>query len=232
MKPIIGILTEVDEDFVTSVKKNYISAIEKAGGLPLVLPYVEDDGILDGMIDVCRGFFFTGGKDIAPKRYGEEKKPTCGELQLNRDDLEFRAFKMAFEAKKPILAICRGAQLVNVALGGTLYQDVPTEVNTKLIHRQTEGEFEYSHDVNINEKTPLYTLFGTNRIKGNSFHHQAIKKLGDGLEVMATADDGIVEAVYYTGDQYIRAYQWHPERLLDKDEYNRAIFEDFIKECN
>ena len=234
MKPIIGILAEVDENLVTSVKRNYISAIEKSGGLPFVLPYLEDNRILDGMIDVCHGFFFTGGKDIDPKRYSEEKKPTCDELQPNRDDLEFRAFEKIYASGKPILAICRGAQLVNTALGGKLYQDIPSEVNTELIHRQAEGEFEYSHSVNIKTDTPLYRLVGAERIKANSFHHQAIKKLGDGLEVMATADDGIIEAVYAVyqeGQRYLRAYQWHPERLFDKDEYNRRVFEDFIKNC-
>ena len=231
MKPIIGILAEVDEDLTTAVKRNYISAVERSGGLPFVLPYVEDDEMLDGIVNACHGFFFTGGKDIDPARYGEVKKNNCGDTQPYRDDLEFRAFKKVFDSGKPILAICRGAQLVNAALGGTLYQDIPTEVNTELIHRQTEGEFEYSHEVNIKADTPLYMLVRAERIKANSFHHQAIKKLGNGLEVMATADDGIIEAVYHTGDQYIRAYQWHPERLFDKDEYNRGIFDDFIRNC-
>ena len=231
MKPIIGIFAEVDDNLVTAVRRTYISAIEKAGGLPVLIPYVESDEILDGMVDGCDGFFFTGGKDIDPARYNEIKKETCDEIQPYRDDLEFRAFKKAFEAKKPILAICRGAQLVNVALGGTLYQDIPSEINTELVHRQTVGEFEYSHDVNVVKDTPLYALVGNETIKANSFHHQAIKELGEGLEVMAKADDGIIEAVYYNGDRYLRAYQWHPERLFDKDRYNRSVFEDFINEC-
>lgn len=231
MKPIVGIFAEVDGNLVTSVKGDYISAVEKAGGVPFVFPYVENDETLDEMIGTCDGIFFTGGADIEPDRYGEAKKPTCGEPQLNRDILEFKAFDIAFKMKKPILAVCRGAQLVNVALGGTLYQDIPTEFDTDTIHRQTEGIYEYSHDVAVMEDTPLYRLCGEMRIKANSFHHQAIKKLGDGLEVMATADDGIIEAVYYKGDQYIRAYQWHPERLFNNDDFNRGVFGDFIKEC-
>lgn len=231
MKPIIGILAEVDENLTTAVKRNYISAVERSGGLPLVLPYIEDDAILDGIVNVCHGFFFTGGKDIDPERYGEVKKKTCDDTQPYRDDLEFRAFKKVFDSGKPILAICRGAQLINVCLGGTLYQDIPTEVNTQLVHRQTEGEFEYSYDVNIMADTPLYALVGAERIKANSFHHQAIKKIGEGLKVMATADDGIVEAVYHSGQRYLRAYQWHPERLYCADEFNRSIFDDFINNC-
>ena len=231
MKPIIGILADVDRNRVTSVKGDYISAIEMAGGVPFVFPYVQNDETLGEMVDACDGIFFTGGVDISPDRYGEDKKPTCGEPQLNRDVLEFKAFDMAFKMKKPILAVCRGAQLVNVALGGTLYQDIPTEVDTDTVHRQTEGIYEYSHDVEIKEGTPLFRLCGETRIKANSFHHQAIKKLGEGLAVMAQADDGIVEAVYYTGNRYICAYQWHPERLFYNDDFNRGVFGDFVKEC-
>ena len=128
-KPIIGIFAEVDENLATSIRRNYVSALEGAGGIPFLLPYVNNDEILEEMISSCDGIFFTGGRDIDPMRYGEEKKPTCDETQPNRDDVELRAFKMAFESKKPILAICRGAQLVNVALGGTLYQDLPTQWN-------------------------------------------------------------------------------------------------------
>ena len=231
MKPIIGILGEVDGNLVTAVRRNYISAIERAGGAPMLFPYVENNGILDEMIDLCDGIFFTGGKDIDPARYNEIKKETCDEIQQNRDDLEFRAFTKAFEAKKPIFAICRGAQLVNVALGGTLYQDIPSEINTELIHRQTVGEFEYSHDVNIVKDTPLYDLIGSERIKANSFHHQAIKTLGKNLAVMALADDGIIEAIYSTDSRYIRAYQWHPERLIETETTNMELFRDFVNAC-
>ena len=230
-KPVIGILAEVDGELLTKVKNTYIKAIEAAGGIPLVFPYVENGDTLELMISACDGIFFTGGADISPKRYGEEIKPACGEIQKNRDALEFEAFGKAFALKKPILAICRGAQLVNVALGGTLYQDIPSELATDISHRQSASELEFSHSVNINKNTPLAALLGAERIQANSFHHQALKRLGEGLCVMATADDGVVEAVYYSGAQYIRAYQWHPERLCQKDAYNRKIFDDFIEAC-
>lgn len=135
------------------------------------------------------------------------------------------------KTSKPILAICRGAQLVNVALGGTLYQDIPSEVPTKILHKQSEPDFSPSHDVKIMNNTPLYEMMRTEQIKGNSFHHQAIKALGKGLEIMAIAEDGIIEGVYSSGKQYVRAYQWHPERLFDTDAQSRMIFEDFIHAC-
>lgn len=231
MRPIVGILAVVDGERNSSVFKTYIEVIERSGGLPLLLPYVESDDAIEEFVSLCDGFFFTGGVDISPSRYGEEIKPTCDETQIYRDELEFKVFDTAFKAQKPILGVCRGAQLVNVALGGTLYQDLPTETDSQIAHRQTEGRFEYSHDVNIIENTPLYELMGKKRIRANSFHHQAIKKPGAGLKIMATADDGVVEAVYYDGGQYLRAYQWHPERLYDADEFNRSIFDDFVKNC-
>ena len=230
-KPVVGVFAEVNDELFTSVRGAYIHAIEKAGGIPLLVPFVESDEVLGEIISRCNGIFLTGGVDISPDRYGEEIKPTCGERQLNRDTLEFKAFDIAFKTEKTMLAVCRGAQLVNVALGGSLYQDLPTEHSSSISHRQTEGICEYSHEVNIAEGTPLYALLGAERIRANSFHHQAVKRLGDGLEVMAQADDGVVEALYYKGDQYLMAYQWHPERLFDRDAHHRKIFEDFIRKC-
>lgn len=115
-----------------------------------------------------------------------------------------------------------------MALGGTLYQDIPSEIKTTLPHRQTEPKDAPSHEVQLLDGAPLKALTGKNRIPANSFHHQAIKRLGEGLRVMAVADDGVIEAVYHTGDRYLRAYQWHPERLYDSDEDNRLLFDDFI----
>ena len=231
MTPIIGILAEVDNDFNTRVQPPYVKAIELAGGLPVLLPYVEDSKVIEQFVELCDGFFFTGGADVDPKRYGEQPKATCGDIQYNRDTLEFKVLEKVMNTSKPILAICRGAQLVNVALGGTLYQDIPSEIDTQIAHRQNEPKFSPSHDVTVIENTPLYTLVGTQMIHANSFHHQSVKALGKGLEIMALADDGVVEAAYLSGERYLRAYQWHPERLCESDKHNRLIFDDFIKAC-
>ena len=231
MTPIIGILAEVDNDFNTRVQPPYIKAIELAGGLPVLLPYVEDSKVIEQFVELCDGFFFTGGADVDPKRYGEQPKATCGDIQYNRDTLEFKVFEKVMNTSKPIIAICRGAQLVNAALGGTLYQDIPSEIDTQIAHRQSEPKFSPSHDVTVIENTPLYTLVGAQMIHANSFHHQSVKALGKGLEIMALADDGVVEAAYLSGERYLRAYQWHPERLCESDKHNRLIFDDFIKAC-
>lgn len=231
MRPIIGLLAEVDNERATRVLNAYVRAIEKSGGTPLLLPYVEDQEAVRHLALLCDGFLFTGGADISPARYGETPKDTCGEFQPYRDDLEFRMFAQIYQTQKPILAICRGAQLVNVALCGTLFQDIPSECPTEISHRQAEPKFSFSHSVRIQKDTPLYALIGKERMRANSFHHQAIKKLGNALAVMATADDGVIEAIYSTENRYLRAYQWHPERLCEQCEDNKLLFEDFIRAC-
>ncbi|MBQ8310715.1 MAG: gamma-glutamyl-gamma-aminobutyrate hydrolase family protein [Clostridia bacterium] len=231
MRPIIGVFAEVDLEQNTKVQNTYIRAIEESGGIPILLPYVKDRDTMERFVNLCDGFFFTGGADIEPQRYGEQSKNTCGEIQYARDELEFAVFQIVNSTLKPIIAICRGAQLINVAFGGTLYQDILSETNTRISHRQIEPKNSPSHDVQILKNTPLFDLMKKTVMSANSFHHQAIKKLGEGLEIMAVSDDGIVEAVYLPGERYVRAYQWHPERLYEIDIYNRLIFDDFIKAC-
>ena len=231
MNPIIGMLAEVDNNFVTTLQKTYISSVAESGGIPVMIPYLEKDDTIDCLIELCDGFLFTGGCDIDPRYYGEEASPLCGPIQCYRDGLEFNVFEKAIESGKPIMGICRGCQLINVALGGTLYQDIPSELNTKILHRQTEPQNEPSHSVTIKRGTPLFELIGNDEMTANSFHHQAVKQTGKGLKSMAVADDGIIEALYCESEQYIRAYQWHPERLYTSDRNNKLIFDDFIRAC-
>lgn len=229
--PLIALLAEVDDDKRSGVKNSYTEAIVAAGGAPVLIPYTESGETLDALCNACDGFFFTGGADIAPELYGEVRSVFCGAIHPLRDELELSVFRRAFALGKPILAVCRGAQLVNVALGGTLYQDIPSEIPSGILHRQTEAVTEPSHSVNILKRCGV-TLFGDAvRVCTNSFHHQAVKRLAEGLSVFATADDGVIEGFYMPGEQYLYAYQWHPERLFEKDEFNRRIFESFIAAC-
>ena len=228
MIPVIGLLAEIDDECAARVMRSYAEAIEDNGGLPLLLPYIENDEAVDRFIDVCDGFLFTGGVDVEPRKYGEETHPKCGTIRLFRDDLELRVAERALKTGKPIMGICRGIQLLNVALGGKLYQDIPSEIPSDIPHAQSEPKTSPSHSVNVIEGTPLHALAGKTKMVANSFHHQAISTLGEGLEVMALADDGIIEAVYLPSAPYFRAYQWHPERLFKTDGDNRAIFVDFI----
>ena len=230
MSKIIGILPSVDKNKNSTALYHYVCSIEQAGGTPIVLPYCETDSVLDDFVRLCDGFCFAGGSDIDPARYGEEKKETCGDIIEPRDDFDFRAFNKILKTGKPILGICRGAQLINVALGGTLYQDIPSEITTEIKHRQTEADEVRTHEVHIAENTPLYKILGQAQIGVNSFHHQAAKKLGAGLISIAKADDGVHEAYYLPSHRYLLAVQWHPERLYDEN--SGKIFKDFVNASN
>lgn len=230
MIPKIGLIANIEHDLRLNVHGAYGRSIEMSGGVPLLLPYVEDEKIIDAFIDLCDGLLFTGGADVEPEYYGEIKKETCGETEPSRDKLEFAVLKKAMEKDKPILGICRGLQVFNVAMGGTLYQDLPGEHKTEISHVQTEGEYETSHTVYVEKGSPLENVVGKSEITANSFHHQAIKDLADGLTVIAKAADGIIEGVYAPDKRYLFAYQWHPERLY-RFEDNKALFDDFIKNC-
>ncbi len=231
MKPKIGLLAEIKEDGYTGAKNSYVVAIEATGGIPFILPYSENEETLADYTASLDGFVFTGGADIDPKYYGEDPKETCGKTYPLRDTFEAHMFKKVTEAKKPILAICRGMQVINVFFGGTLHQDIAKEYKTDLVHQQTAPNTEPWHDIEILPKTKLSTLIGKARMMGNSFHHQAIKVLAKGLTIAATAEDGIIEA--YTADDYpyLAAYQWHPERLCGFDADNLRLFTDFIEAC-
>ena len=231
--PIIGIIASAKDVADVTVPAPYVAAIEAAGGVPVILPCGANFDAYDSFIDLCDGFMFTGGCDIHPARYGEEILPECGNIQDHRDVIELAFFEKAIATDKPIIAICRGIQLVNVALGGTLYQDIPSQLKTTLVHSQIEGRFEPSHSVTVVENTPLAAMTGgKTHMVANSFHHQAIKLLGRGLAVMAYADDGVIEVVYLPDKPYFRAYQWHPERLQAIDADNLAIFTEFVKACH
>ena len=231
MKPIIGLTASVQDDGSISLLEAYSRAITECGGIPILIPYVKNTDVYDDIIKKCDGVFITGGADIDPHRYGESKKNTCGQLQQLRDEMELYILGEVLRRNKPILAVCRGVQLLNVYLGGTLYQDIPTEYPSKINHTQKEGRFEPSHSVGVVKDSPLCKLVLKDVMTSNSFHHQAIKDLAVGLEAMAYAEDGIIEAVYLPSRYYVRGYQWHPERLFDTDTDNKKIFSDFINTC-
>lgn len=231
MKPIIGILGSVDNERKTNLVYAYVRAVSEAGAIPVILPNCDIEETLDDFCRLCHGFLFTGGGDVDPMLYGAEKLPACGAIQPLRDQFDFAVFQKVMPTGKPILGICRGIQVINVALGGTLYQDLPSERPSEVKHQQVEEKNAHSHDVLIKRNSPLFDLMGVERLRGNSFHHQAIKTLGQGLTVTAVAEDGVIEAVIYEGARYLRGYQWHPERLCGKDDYSHRIFRDFICAC-
>ncbi len=229
-KPVIGVIPLYDETKESIwMLPGYLEGLQTAGAIPVVLPLTaakEDYVRLDEQID---GYLFTGGHDISPELYGEEKKKTCGSPCGMRDELEPYLYRMALTEDKPVLGICRGIQLINVLEGGTLYQDLPTEYETDVEHHMEPPYDRTVHSVDIISESPLYDLLGKSHMDVNSYHHQAVKTPGNGLKVMAVSEDGLVEAVYRPDKKFVWGVQWHPEFIYKRNDDARKILRKFVE---
>lgn len=230
-KPIIGILPSYNPmTGDTKLPAGYTKAVIACGGIPFIFSFLEEENDIRALAEKCDGFIFSGGVDPDPRFYGEEKLNDTVEICDCRDLLEFKMLKIALELDKPILGVCRGIQLMNIALGGTLYQDLPAQMpDTSVCHRQKGLYPNDGHFVTVEDGTPLCSMNAEKRLFVNTYHHQAIKRLAPSLCVMAAADDGIVEAAYLQGKPHIFGVQWHPELLYDSNECAAGIFHYFIQ---
>jgi putative glutamine amidotransferase len=232
-KPLIGLVPLWDEEKDSFwMLPGYMEGIERAGGLPIMLPLSTDKTLLEQICHTVDGLLFTGGHDVSPALYGEEKAKYCGEICTQRDQMETTLFSLfVTELDKPAFGICRGIQFINALLGGTLYQDLPTQHKSTptLCHKQKPPYDTDSHKVTIKPGI-LHALFGADEIAVNSCHHQGVKELSHELACMAVAEDGLVEAVYMPGRRYVWAVQWHPEFSLN-DEYSKKLFLSFVNVC-
>jgi putative glutamine amidotransferase len=232
MKTTIGIFPSIRKDGTFALYERYTDAIIASGALPIVIPHVTeaDADTLYALMDKCDGFLFTGGNDIDPALYGMKKWDTCGETTAKRDTFELLAFKYAMASGKSILGICRGCQLINVALGGTLIQDIPTAHKSAIRHTSDSVENPTYHEIDIPDNSPLLKLSVAPRVKINSFHHQCVDKLGEGLKILAVSSvDGIPEGVYLDGDRYLVGVQWHPERSYTTESLDKNVFKSFVE---
>jgi putative glutamine amidotransferase len=205
----------------------YVNAIHNAGGIPIIIPYQPLEGIRTVLHQV-RGVVLTGGVDVDPQRYGEAPHRACGEINPLRDELDLAVTELALERNLPILAICRGAQVLNVALGGTLVQDIPEQIPGAIKHRQEAPKWYGTHSVSIQPGSLLSSIVGSDA-QVNSYHHQAIAKVGTGLRVSAEAPDGVVEAVESTPGSFVLGVQWHPELMEERCPAARALFRHFVQ---
>ncbi len=209
----------------------YLKGLQDAGAFPVILPVFGSVSEAEQACELCDGFLFTGGQDVNPALYGEKPDERCGEISFERDLMEKLLLERAIAEDKPILGICRGIQFINAALGGTLYQDIPSQLPSGLVHCQKPPFDVPSHDVEICPESPLRRLLGRDRISVNSFHHQGIKELSPKLREMAYSADGLTEAVYAPGQYFLWAVQWHPEYSYLADENSRKIFRTFTEHC-
>jgi len=230
MKPIIGINCDYEEEGkqpYSFTYRDYCEAIIAAGGIPFLLPIINDKNDVKFLLEKIDGLLLTGGNDVPPQRYGEERHEKTVCVHPDKDISDIALVETAIRMKNPILAICYGAQLVNVALGGSLIQDIPSEVKTPIIHKDSKNEH-YTHTITIEKNSLLYQIIGTDCIKANSTHHQAIKRLGNGLKDTAHTEDGIIEAVEWKDYPFLVGVQWHPERMTDSP-HHLALFKALIE---
>ncbi len=229
MKPIIGVMPLWD-DAKESIwmLPGYMDGIYKAGGLPIIFPFTADETDLENLINMCNGFLFTGGQDVSPGLYNERPMDSSVKSCPKRDDMELIVLKKALEKDKPVLGICRGIQFINAALGGSLYQDIPSQHPSDLEHNQSAPFHKPVHEVEIMEDTPLYNCLGIKQLAVNSYHHQGVYRVAEELTVMAVASDGLVEALYRPQSSFLWAVQWHPEFSFHTDNNSRKLFAAFI----
>jgi putative glutamine amidotransferase len=211
---------------------NYIRSSEGAGLIPLAVPPLTDPAAAGEIIRAAGGLLLTGGEDVDPSLYGETLHPSVSGTNPLRDATELALLAAAREQRRPVLAICRGIQLLNVALGGTLVQDLPSQRPSAIRHDQPNDRDARTHDVAIVPGTRLAAATGATEMAVNSYHHQAVNRLASGLRVTATAPDGVIEGVELEDpDWWLIAVQWHPEDLTtDARSWDRGIFKAFAEE--
>jgi putative glutamine amidotransferase len=210
------------------VNDEYIQAVEKAGGVPILLPVVNHEECILAQLEVCSGLLFPGGQDIHPKYYASEAHLYLGDINSRVDEYQLQLIRSALESGKPILGICRGIQLLNVACGGTLLQDLSEAPRQCLKHFQNGRQYEVMHQVKTASGSILENLLGS-EFWVNSYHHQAVLDVGAGLTVIATASDGVIEAVQMNDRDFVLGVQWHPERMIAKSDPMMVLFEQLVK---
>jgi putative glutamine amidotransferase len=235
-RPTIGIVcsrySRSGASTLAAIGEQYIQAIEAAGGIPLLIHLTRDTAVLDAHYRRCDGLLFAGGGDVDPKHFGAAPHPQLGTVEELRDQVELALARRAAADGLPLLGICRGIQLLNVALGGTLYQDIPTELPGALDHyasRNGPDRAHMAHSIALEPDSWLATQLGAAELPANTFHHPALREVAPGLRVTGRAPDGIIEAVEGTGAYFVVGVQCHPEELWERADPRWArVFEEFV----
>lgn len=238
-KPIIGISASIlidNGDFAgyrrIYVNEDYAAAVIKAGATPLVLSINDEESVIDEYVNIIDGLILSGGHDVDPREYKENPKPKLGQILPERDNFDLKLLKKAKEKNIPILGICRGSQLINVSYGGSLWQDLSYSDKDYIKHNQVYGPDMATHTIKLETDTKLYNIFKKDSLSVNSFHHQIIKDLGQGLKLAAQAPDGIVEAFEDPNYRFLIGLQFHPEMLHRVKDEMQNLFNEFVKEAS
>ena len=209
----------------------YVTALERAGLIPLIVPPLSGEDAAASVLDSVSGLVLTGGEDVDPARYGEQRHEKVRTVNVARDATEAALVEEARARGTPVLAICRGIQILNVALGGTLVQDIPSQCGTDIDHDEEGARNSRTHEVTIEPDSLIARAVGTEHLSVNSFHHQSVKRVADGMRVTARSPDGVIEGIESSDDDWwVMAVQWHPEEMTDSAEpWDRGLFKAFAK---
>ena len=230
--PLIGITCSEDyssDNFM--VRNYYFKATEACGGVPVILPSLTEKFSLEKVYSLLDGLILSGGADVDPIYFGEEPIKGVGKITPLRDQFEINLAVKFFEMKKPILAICRGIQVLNIALGGTIYQDINSQVPNCLKHDQEAPKWHATHRVLIDSHSKLGKILGAFDYRVNSFHHQAVRQPAPGFMVSAWAEDGVVEGIEAFEHPFAIGVQWHPECNWHLDQASRRLFQSLVTSC-
>ena len=241
-RPLIGITadlspaqrnrTETPREATLFLPQRYCRAVEDAGGTPIILPMVSSAAALRQYTKQVNGLLISGGNfDIHPSYYGEKPIEGLGAMKKERTEFELELTRSALKRDMPLLGICGGAQAINVVLGGSLYQDIATQVPHAAEHQQGESKETGGHQIRIHSGTRLRHIIRREALEVNTTHHQAVKKAGKGLVVNATADDGLIEGIESSQHSFVLGVQWHPEALTRNQVFHRRIFAAFVSAC-
>lgn len=234
MKPIIGVTTSMSDEKTIALSINNTLAVQQAGGIPMLLPNVTNEQDIQQMVKRIDGLLLTGGGDIDPTLFGEEPHRKLGNIVPERDEFEIVLSKTCLKLDVPILAICRGCQILNIAAGGDMYQDIYDQIDRPLLqHTQNAPTSHRSHFVHIERQSKLFNIAGTEKMKVNSFHHQAVRDMARHFIVTARSSDDIIEAFESTKHRFVVGVQWHPEcTIYSEDGLSLPLFESFIDAAN
>jgi len=233
-KPLI-LIPPTDHEFGPSghfmVMQSYMDWVTQAGGIPVMLHHVDDAGYYAEAVQHADGVLFPGGPDLDPGHWGELPIPQSGRINPTRDRTERLLFEAASAAALPMLGICRGMQVLNAFLGGSLYQDIDSQFGQNVGHSQGCAGDIATHDITLVEGTPLCEISGSGTVRVNTFHHQAVRKLAPGLIAMAHAEDGMIEAYCSADHPFLWGTQFHPEKMAADNGLSRGIFGAFLAAC-
>lgn len=237
--PLVGIPSygsEEDPDDASlpsfRMTQTYIQRLEAAGAAPFIIPLLQREATLRVLYKTLDGLLLAGGGDIDPAHFGEPPHPELGRVNQDRDRVELTLLRWAFEDELPVLGICRGIQVLNVAAGGTLYQDIESRVSGAMQHRCEDVDYwkHRAHEITVEPDSRLRAMLNSRKVNVNSYHHQAVKQVAPGFRVTAQAGDGVVEGIERIDGHFVVGVQWHPEMLAADDPVQQALFDGFVDE--